>query len=91
MKRIDLKVVSIVVFVVGMILLLILNAPISEKKAVALAQQYQEQGMYCSGFHYEKGDNTCEVIFKDSQTGREKKSIITSYATAEKIYDEYGA
>lgn len=90
MKRLDLKSISIIAFVVVIAILLFLNAPVSEKKAIELTHQYQEQGLYCCGYSYEKGDNTCEILFKEKQTNKIKKSITTSYSTAKKIYDEYG-
>lgn len=63
--------------------------PVSNEKAVELAIQYQQKGYYCCGYHYEKTDGTCELVFRNKITNKEE-TIITDYETAEKIYKEYG-
>ena len=67
-----------------------LTGPISDQKAIALAETYCTQGLYCSGYNYNKGDNTCSAIFRSRITDRIEKSITVREPIAEKLYDEYG-
>lgn len=83
---------AIVISVVGFVVLFLLSltGPMSDQKAIALAETYCSQGLYCSGYNYNKGDNTCSAIFRNKQTDKIEKSITVSYEAAEKLYDEYG-
>ena len=78
-------VVALVVF-----FLMSLTGPTSDKKAIALAETYCSQGLYCSGYEYNKGDNTCVAIFRSRITDQKEKSITVRETIAEKLYDEYG-
>ena len=84
-KYLGLGIVLIVV-----VFLLSLTGPISDQKAITLAETYCSQGLYCSGYTYNKGDNTCIAIFRNKKTDKIEKSITVSYEAAEKLYDEYG-
>lgn len=76
----------VIICVLGKIL-----GPVSPTKAIKLAQQYQQQGLYCSGYHFEKGDLTCYVVFRDKKTNQEKKTInVSDIEIANKIHKEYG-
>lgn len=77
--------VAIVIF-----FLLSLTGPMSDTKAVSLAETYCSQGLYCSGYHYNKGDNTCEAVFRNKHTNEITKTITVSCSAAEKLYEEYG-
>lgn len=83
---------AIVISVVGFVVLFLLGltGPMSDAKAIALAEQYCSQGLYCSGYHYDKSDNTCIAVFRNKKTDEIEKSITVSYEAAEKLYDEYG-
>lgn len=84
-KYLGLGIVLIVV-----VFLLSLTGPMSDQKAIALAETYCSQGLYCSGYNYNKGDNTCVAIFRNKQTDEIEKSITVREPIAEKLYDEYG-
>lgn len=84
------KYVVLGLVVVVFLFLLNLAGPMSESKAITLAENYCSQGFYCSGYHYNKGDNTCIAVFRNKHTDEIEKEITVSYATAEKLYDEYG-
>lgn len=84
------QIVAIVVGAIVVFFLMSLTGPISDQKAIALAETYCSQGLYCSGYNYNKGDNTCSAIFRSRITDRIEKSIIVREPIAEKLYDEYG-
>jgi len=73
-----------------MLFLLSLTGPMSDQKAIARAETYCSQGLYCSGYHYDKSDNTCIAVFRSKITHEIEKTITVSYTAAEKLYDEYG-
>lgn len=84
------QIATIGVVVLVVLFLMSLTGPISKNKAIALAETYCSQGLYCSGYHYDKGDNTCVVVFRNISTNEIAKGITVDYMTATKIYDKYG-
>lgn len=84
------KYVVVGIVVVVFLFLLSLIGPISESKAIALAETYCSQGLYCSGYNYNKGDNTCSAIFRNRITDHIEKSITVREPIAERLYEEYG-
>lgn len=62
------------------------NRSLTYQQAVEKANQYQQQGLYCSGY---KG-KSCEVVFRDKRTGFEKATIdLVDLETTIRIYNEY--
>lgn len=84
------QIVAIVVVAIVVFFLMSLTGPISDQKAIALAETYCTQGLYCSGYNYNKSDNTCIAVFRSKITHEIEKTITVSYTAAEKLYDEYG-
>lgn len=84
------QIVAIVVVGIVVFFLMSLTGPISDQKAIALAETYCSQGLYCSGYHYDKGDNTCIVIFKNKHTKKAEKTITVREPIAERLYEECG-
>lgn len=80
-----------IILIVAIYILGNITKPVSETKAIELSQQYLQQGLYCSGYHFERGDFTYYIVFRDKNTNQEKETInVADYETAEKIYKEYG-
>ena len=73
MKRLDEKkqlkqkalvCVVAIILIIAICILGSITKPVSETKAIELSQQYLQQGLYCSGYHFERGDFTYYIIFR---------------------------